>query len=377
MRIILVPLLLVSLKCPSQAQQLPEVGDSIQATQHFLWCYKDLTEHKKALYYANEYIQWQASLLSFNIFSKINELETTYVLEKEKETRKQVEREQKLQGEIMHVQTGGIQYPVLSTVLLSVILLVLTTRFRQKLKLSSELAVKNMLITTQNAQIETTNLNLQLRLIRAQIDPHFVFNIMNTIQHLILTKDKEYAVLHVSKLAKLMRFVLEKSSTTMISVQEEISMLELYIQLEQVRLDYKFDHLILKEFNEDVLVPTMLLQPYVENAILHGLCPLENRRGRLTIVFKKIDNRLLITIEDNGVGTHVKRETATHQSMGSKLGQQRLDLLTRVQKDTFTVVLMNCRNHDGTSSGTRVIVDIPLYVINKTTNEKTHCTYTG
>src|SRR4030095_3207384 len=133
------------------------------------------------------------------------------------------------------------------------------------------------------------------------------------------------------KLSRLMRYVLEKSSLEIVTVQEEINMLEQYIQLEQLSLDDKFQYLIEAHITDPVQVPAMLIQPYVENAILHGLSPAAGAGLLLKLVVEKAGDFLRIVIEDNGVG----RKPGTrqgHQSMGSSLGQKRLDILSRLEQ---------------------------------------------
>jgi tetratricopeptide (TPR) repeat protein len=223
---------------------------------------------------------------------------------------------------------------------------------------NNELAQINEAKTQLLAAIEEVNLKLQLSLNRAKVDPHFIFNVLNSIQHIVLEKKPHEALDHLGKLSRLMRYVLEKSSLEIVTVQEEITMLEQYIQLEQLRLDDKFQYHIESRITDPVKVPAMLIQPYVENAILHGLSPAPGSGLLLKLVVEKAGDFLRIVIEDNGVGRKPGARHG-HQSMGSSLGQKRLDILSKLEQKLFSLTIEDLVRND-TPMGTKVTLQIPL-----------------
>lgn len=231
-------------------------------------------------------------------------------------------------------------------------------------KLEEEVRLRTQDILEQNKVIEQSNLKLQLSLNRAKVDPHFIFNVLNSVQHLILEREPLDASNHLAKVSRLTRYVLEKSSLNEVTLSEEVSMLEQYIQLEQFRLDYKFQYTIKKNVSGDVVLPAMLLQPYVENAILHGLAPASNKHLVLHIEMEEVNGVVKIVIHDNGVGRKFKAHSETHNSIGSTLGVERLQILSKVHNERFNVGIEDLSDGNGRAAGTKVSLEIPLRIRN-------------
>ena len=199
----------------------------------------------------------------------------------------------------------------------------------------------------------------------SQMNPHFIFNSLNSIQHYIIQQDEENANLYLSKFAALIRRILDNSKKKFISLAEEIDTLELYLYLEKLRFEEKFNFSVSKSDDLDnhmVLVPPMIIQPFVENAIWHGLTPLKSG-GLLTITFRKTNTRMKVVIEDNGIGrtnaARAKRPPG-HESTGLRNVQERLALLNKMIIQPIFCEIIDLRNEEGHSAGTRVIISIPL-----------------
>jgi signal transduction histidine kinase len=144
--------------------------------------------------------------------------------------------------------------------------------------------------------------DLELRTLRAQMNPHFLFNVLNTIQNSFLQHDIRTANRLLSKFSKLVRGLLENSLQNHVSLADEVELLENYILLENSRFSFESTVFISPEINsKNIYIPSMLIQPLVENAILHGLAPKKEKR-KLTIEFRKENKSIRIIIEDNGVG---------------------------------------------------------------------------
>lgn len=241
--------------------------------------------------------------------------------------------------------------------------------FKQKLKvqkvvksrLENEVLLRTIEIEAQKKDIEQANLRLQLSLNRAKVDPHFIFNVLSSIQHIVLEKKPEEAQGHLAKLSRLMRYVLEKSSLQIVRLADELKILEYYIQLEQLRVDYKFQYEIINRAHRDVQIPAMLLQPYVENAVLHGLAP--SNKGNLKLLLKTelVGGSLKINIEDNGMGRpHLSQLSKMHHSVGSQLGKNRLDILSKLEQRSYTLDILDLTDSQGLPIGTRIEILIPI-----------------
>lgn len=208
----------------------------------------------------------------------------------------------------------------------------------------------------------------QLKALQAQMNPHFIFNAINSIQNYILDKNEDDAYNYLTKFSKLVRLVLNHSREKEISLHSEIEVLKLYIEIEQLRFGNNFDYSIIlaDDINPyDIEIPTMLVQPYVENAIWHGLMNLNNaRKGQLTIEFSKETDLLKIIIEDNGIGRKKSNEykaDALHHSIGMQLTEERLNMINLLWNTKSVKVLIHDLYEDSTNAiGTRIELFLPL-----------------
>ncbi len=207
---------------------------------------------------------------------------------------------------------------------------------------------------------------LQLKALRAQMNPHFIFNCLNSIQKYISENDSNAAELYLSKFARLIRTILENSEQKAISLEEEINFLMDYLALEQVRFRDEFTYSIKvnPEIEEDIMgVPPMVIQPYIENAILHGVRDVEN--GKISIDFSlKDEQTILCVVEDNGIGRDkaLKRVSSekAHRSLGTIVTLQRLKLLKDSEEGELLVETIDKKDEKNKPTGTRVNIQIPL-----------------
>jgi ligand-binding sensor domain-containing protein len=218
----------------------------------------------------------------------------------------------------------------------------------------------------EREEVERKIADLKLVALRTQMNPHFIFNSINSIQLFILKNDTDAAHKHLSRFSKLIRQVLENSKHEYIPLSEEIQSLELYIELERLRFSSKFDFKISAENTIDVdnvLISPMLIQPYVENAIWHGLMHLKNRSGELNIMFEKHDNLLKIIIDDNGVGRKnsiLFKKNRTHKSIGLSINKERVDILNSLHNNSsLNITFIDKVGQEGEALGTRVEINLP------------------
>jgi LytS/YehU family sensor histidine kinase len=207
---------------------------------------------------------------------------------------------------------------------------------------------------------------IEMSSLRAQMNPHFMFNSLNSINNFILKNDPDNASGYLTKFSRLMRLILDNSRNEWVSLENELRALGLYIELEALRFDYAFEHLIeiTGDVNpETVQIPPMIIQPYVENAIWHGLLHRKERGGKLDIHIWKNHEMLNIEIEDNGIGREEAKKrrskTATRQkSYGMEITNQRLEIVNKLYDVHASVKIKDLVNANGESEGTAVLLSI-------------------
>jgi len=212
------------------------------------------------------------------------------------------------------------------------------------------------------------NLNLsKLKAIKSQMNPHFFYNALNTIQSYILDSDKKQAVGYLSKFSALTRTILEMSENEYINLNEEIKMIGFYLDIEKARFSDGFEYTIdLRHIatDEDIRIPSLLLQPYVENAIKHGLLHKQGDK-KLNISFEKTNQILRVTIDDNGIGRQRSAElnrikSQKPQSFATEAIQNRIDLLNEGRNEKITVQYIDKISVADNPLGTTVVIEIPL-----------------
>lgn len=234
-------------------------------------------------------------------------------------------------------------------------------------KYQISLLFKQVKLLREKVQLEQNLSKSILKSIKSQMNPHFFYNALNTIQAYIFTNDKEKANNYLAKFSKLTRLILEQSEKETISLAEEIDALTLYLELEKMRFVDGFEYTIeLKNCSnkENIEFPPMIIQPYVENAVKHGLLHKEQDR-KLSIVFEENKHHLIVTIEDNGIGrkrseelNKIKKEK--YQSFSSQANEKRLEILNKGKLNKVGVDIIDKMNTDESSLGTKVILSIPI-----------------
>jgi hypothetical protein len=207
----------------------------------------------------------------------------------------------------------------------------------------------------------------QMKALTAQMNPHFIFNAINSIQNFIIQNHSTLAYDYLVKFSKLIRLVLNNSKENEISLKQELETLAIYVELEQLRFENSFDYRVNIESELDtdsLVIPALLLQPYIENAIWHGLMPLKNRKGAITLTIIEQDAFLKITITDNGVGRKtsdlIKKKIVhkNHQSVGMELTGKRIEVFG--QESKFSLQIIDNYDPNNNSAGTTVEIVLPM-----------------
>lgn len=225
-------------------------------------------------------------------------------------------------------------------------------------------------ITTREkmkAEFENRLLVSELKTLRLQMNPHFIFNSLNSIQYFFSNNEPDIAVKYVSKFSKLIRMILENSRRETISLEEEITSLQLYLEIEEIRFDYNFCFEIICDqqlnTNSIEIIP-MIIQPFVENAIIHGVRP-KKKNGKITLSFLQEGDDLLVWVDDNGIGREESERrkslnTASHQSLGLTVAYERLESLNKVYNQNATIEIIDKKdNQTNESLGTKVVIRFP------------------
>jgi sensor histidine kinase YesM len=242
---------------------------------------------------------------------------------------------------------------------------------RIKTRKKMELITIELNETQKRLALEKQYRDSELKALKAQMNPHFIFNALNSIQEYIILSQKNLAGDYLGKFADLMRKYLHHSDAGFITVQEEVESLKMYLELEALRfedtLEYTFN--VDKTIRTDeVKIPTMLVQPYIENALKHGLLHRVDNR-KLSIFFnQESENSILCIIEDNGVGRKkaaaIKAQTSSlHKSFATKATENRLQLLNFGKERKIGVEIEDLLHVDGTAKGTKVTLEIPVLII--------------
>lgn len=213
----------------------------------------------------------------------------------------------------------------------------------------------------QNFKIKS----LEQKALQTSMNPHFTFNVLNSIQFYLTSNDTKNAQINLSRFAKLIRMNLEINQDQLISISEEVTYLKLYLSLEELRFDDSFKYTINVDpliDQDNTYIPPILIQPFVENSIWHGIMP-QAGVGELFIEFSLRESFLMIVVFDNGVGfknSNKNEFKSKHKSMGLKMLKERLTMLSNVYDNSFSMQIENLENNDNHKSGTKVILKFPL-----------------
>jgi tetratricopeptide (TPR) repeat protein len=271
------------------------------------------------------------------------------LLQKEQE-KKQIVYEEKLKRHQLQ-----IFFSILFVILVFGIVFLIYNRLQLK---------KTLTLQKELAEYEQKALHLQM-------NPHFVFNCLGSISSFIVQNGTDSALKYLAKFSKLMRLTLEYSKEALIPIDKEMESLQNYLELEQLRFNQVFDFSITKSasIEDDLALPPLLLQPFVENAIIHGLIP-KQEKGTIAISFELDNDNLLCTIIDNGVGLEasqkLKEQTVSiHKSMALDITKKRLDMMeTSTQKKSF-VTIDEVVDENGLVKGTKVVLHLPVQYVEK------------
>jgi tetratricopeptide (TPR) repeat protein len=326
------------------AEQINLVSDYYEIYFEKYEVYAALNNHKKSLEYFRKYVEVKDSIFTEEKHRQITEIQTKYETEKKEKEVIMLSEENSMQRMII---LKSRYYSFGLVVLIVIVLLFGTLFFRQ-----------NRIKSRQNT------LELEQKLFRSQMNPHFIFNSLSAIQYFITKNKPLEASAYLSDFAKLMRLVIENSKEEYISLEQEIETMKYYVQMQKLRFDDNFIHQFELDKNietEEVLIPPMLTQPFIENALEHAFKG--RQEGNNLFIRYSLENKnLLVEVEDNGIGRKKASESkkSKHKSFAINLTQRRLEKLNRRSKNKIYFEIVDLESEEGKALGTKVKFHIPL-----------------
>jgi sensor histidine kinase YesM len=238
---------------------------------------------------------------------------------------------------------------------------------KDKFLFQEQLKLQEIESERAKAELRQQAAELEMQALRAQMNPHFIFNSLNSINRFILQNNKVQASEYLTKFSRLVRMILQNSQESLITLENELETLKLYLDLETLRFENRFDFKISvpKDLDIDVLkVPPLIIQPYTENAIWHGLMHKENK-GLLNIEVSQQNDQLFVKVTDDGVGRKqaaaLSSKSATkHKSVGLKITAERIAMMQSEKGNESTVTINDLVNADGSAAGTEVVIKMPV-----------------
>jgi ligand-binding sensor domain-containing protein len=208
-------------------------------------------------------------------------------------------------------------------------------------------------------------LELEQSALQSQMNPHFLFNSINSIQQFLILSDKRSSLKYLTTFANLMRNFLSSMQMKYVSLEQEISNIKLYVELENLRLNNKFDLKI--DYADlplsDIFIPSMFIQPVVENCILHGLAPLENRQAILSLIFKADNQSVKISVKDNGIGRDASKaiegKRVYHTGSAVRNMDERIRILNKIKGFKADFQINDLFDIEGKPIGTEVVLVLP------------------
>ncbi|MBS1738327.1 MAG: histidine kinase [Bacteroidetes bacterium] len=207
---------------------------------------------------------------------------------------------------------------------------------------------------------------VRMESLRSQMNPHFIFNSLNSIENFMMRNERRAASEYLQKFSSLIRIILQNSRAQLVPFVQDLEAIKLYISLEQLRFNDKFKVKTVIDpelLNEDYQVPPLLIQPYVENAIIHGLSQKEEEDLELLVKAELIDGYIIYTIEDNGIGRTLsakynEHKKPAHMSVGLELSRERINIFNTQYNGDGSVTITDLPGTNGHSGGTRAVLKI-------------------
>ncbi|WP_397444972.1 tetratricopeptide repeat protein [Polaribacter sp. R77954] len=310
--------------------------------------YQQKKEYKKALEFYKLSYEFESKISNERNTQYVNDLIIKYDSERKNNEIKNLAKQNEI-AQLQLVKNRNIWAIILVTFLL--IIAVLYFLYRQRL-----LKKQKRILT------------LEQDVLRTQMNPHFIFNALNSIKHYIINNEQKNAVRYLNKFSKLVRKILESSKLKEVSLQEELETMDLYMNIENIRFSNEIDYVFKVDENLDlanIKVPPLVLQPFLENALWHGLSSKKGDKKIVLSVFKPSADFVQIDIEDNGIGRTASAKIKSNKiinrkSIGIELTKERLQNFIKDFQNPFSIIFNDLFDDDKKPKGTKVALKIPI-----------------
>jgi tetratricopeptide (TPR) repeat protein len=329
--------------------------------------YDRLHQTDSANFYYRQYISWKDMVANDQLkakFTAYNYEQKIGMLAREKQLQQQQLQQSLQHKKMLLIGLGALL--LFGFIFLRLIMLKRKNEAHRREILQNELQIEKLENERKQAAFQQQTTELEMQALRAQMRPHFIFNCLSSINSFILKNESETASDYLTKFARLIRMVMLRSKESVITLEDELEMLRLYLDMERLRFKNTFDYSIRFKNDVDVsfiYIPPLLLQPFAENAIWHGLLHKEGER-HLTIECSEENNILQCTIVDNGIGRRaatIKSNSAEkQQSMGLKITRERLALFNGGPEHPTMLEIEDLFDKDGNAAGTMVSLQIRI-----------------
>jgi hypothetical protein len=330
--------------------------------------YQRRNETDSAFTYYQKYVT-QKEIVANDVvkgrFAAYNYEQQIGMLNKEKQLQQQQLRQTAQQRKFLIIGIAGIL--ILAIFFLRNIMLQRKNEVNRRAIAENELQLEKLESEKAKAEFQQQTTVLEMQALRAQMNPHFIFNSLNSINRFILENNKTQASEYLTKFSRLVRLILQNSQASLITLESELEALQLYLELEAVRFDHHFEFKINVEKDLDISaikVPPLIIQPYTENAIWHGLMHKEEK-GHLAIELFQQGEILCCKVTDDGIGrkkaAELKSKSAsTHKSMGMRITADRIAILQQKRQMDSYIRVTDLVLADGSAGGTEVLLKIPV-----------------
>lgn len=273
----------------------------------------------------------------------------------------QIREKEKLETDIKKAQRTKLLI-IISALIVAIITFLAWNRIRQ-LRLKHKMILEQKETEKLKTKYEKDLLKLEAKALRAQMNPHFIFNCLNSIKSLINRNENDKAAAYLITFSKLIRTLFQNSDKREVSLFEELETCKFYTQLEKLRFDDKVEFVFDEDINidlKDIKLPALILQPFIENAIWHGLVP-KGSGGKIIVSIKEKNNTVECIIDDNGIGRELSKQykaqyESTRQSKGIGLTQTRLELDKILNDREDSLEIIDKISESGAAEGTKVII---------------------
>jgi len=320
------------------------------ALQNLTFLHEKMKDYKKAFEFQQEYLNLKDSMTSENTKASLADFQVSYQTLQKEETIRLLQQDNAIKNLQLQNSRRSLIFYLLSFLMALIILAIIFYQRNLRNKIRAQ----------------KTKAELETKVLRLQMNPHFIFNSLNSIENFIMHNEKRLASDYLNKFARLIRMILDSSRTEVVPIAKDMEALQLYVDLEQLRFNHKFSYKAYVDpalLGGDYRAPSLLIQPYVENAIMHGLAHSDEEDLHLTVTATLVGDKIKYVVQDNGVGREKSKEYNTrnkpyHESVGLKITEDRIHIFNKGGDGAGAIKIIDLYNEEKTPGGTKVEIII-------------------